>query len=69
MEDLDTGKLDSRLEAAITAPLDKALNEVARELAGARSPRMFRSKAARMLLIKGIKAHRAEQARKTAAKA
>jgi hypothetical protein len=65
VDNLETGKLDARLEAAIPNGMDAALNDIAKELAGSRSPKMFRSKAARMLLAKGIRAHRAEQARRT----
>lgn len=69
VDNLDTGALDKRLESMITVGVDEALNEIARELAGSRNPKMFRSKAARMLLVKGIRAHRAEVARATSRKA
>lgn len=60
---LDTGPLDKRLEAAITAPMDEAINALAKELAGSKSPKMFRSKAARRLIAMGVESWRREQAK------
>jgi len=54
--DYEGGKLDKRLEAAINTPLDDAITEVARQLAGSKNPKQFRSKAARKLLAAGAKA-------------
>lgn len=51
--ELTAGKLDHRLEAAITAGLDKVVTERAKELAGTRDAKMFRSKAIRDLLVRG----------------
>jgi hypothetical protein len=61
MGDLDTGALNKRLEAAITSPMDAAINDVAKALAGSRSPKMFRSKAARRLIMMGFAAWKREQ--------
>lgn len=64
MDNIEAGKLDRRLESAITGGMDDAINEVARDMAGSKSPRMFRSRAARTLILMGIRAYRAEKARK-----
>jgi hypothetical protein len=61
--DLEAGKLDKRLEAAITTGMNDGINEVARELAGSASIKMFRSKAVRVLLVEAIAARRAKAAR------
>lgn len=61
--DLEAGKLDKRLEAAITTGMDEGINEVARELAGGASIKMFRSKAVRTLLVEAITARRAKALR------
>jgi hypothetical protein len=55
-DDIETGKLDKRLEAAITSGMDAEITRLAKELAGAGNPKMFRSKAARVLLAAGIRA-------------
>lgn len=56
---IETGRLDKRLEAAITAGMDEAISALAKELAGEGNPKMFRSKAARVFLARGIRASRA----------
>jgi hypothetical protein len=61
--DIETGRLDKRLEAAITAGMDEEITALAKELAGAGNPRMFRSRAARALLADGIRARQAKAAR------
>jgi hypothetical protein len=61
--DIEAGRLDKRLEAAITPGMDEAITALAKELAGAGNPRMFRSKAARALLAEGIRARAAKAAR------
>lgn len=61
MGDLDTGALNKRLEAAITTPMDAAITDVAKALAGSKSPKMFRSKAARKLIMIGFAAWKREQ--------
>jgi ribosome modulation factor len=62
-DDLLAGKKDKRLEAAITAGLDAEITARAKELAGGRDPKMFRSAAARDLLVKGALAARRDRAR------
>lgn len=54
-DDIETGRLDKRLEAAITPGMDAAITKLARELAGEGNAKMFRSKAARALLADGIR--------------
>lgn len=63
-ETLTAGKKDKRLEAAITDGLDAEITIRAKELAGGRDPRMFRSAAARDLLVKGALVARKERAAK-----
>lgn len=69
MENLDTGPLDKRLESMITTPMDAAITEVAKALAGSKNPKMFRSKAARKLIAMGAEAYRREQAKRVRAEA
>lgn len=69
VDELETGPVDKRLESMVTRGVDAALTEIARELAGSKNPRMFRSKAARLMLAKGIRQHRAEKARTLTRKA
>jgi hypothetical protein len=59
--ELTAGKKDKRLEAAITAGLDAEITVRAQELAGSRDPKMFRSAAARDLLVRGAIAARQER--------
>lgn len=66
-DELTAGKKSARLEAAITAGLDAEIRKRAQELAGGGDPKMFRSAAARDLLVKGALAARAERARRTKA--
>lgn len=56
--ELRAGKKNKRLEAAIEEGLDAGVDEVARELAGSGSPKMFRSEATRVLLAEAILARR-----------
>jgi hypothetical protein len=58
-DDIETGRLDKRLEAAITGGMDAEITALAKELAGAGNPKMFRSRAARVLLAEGIRARQA----------
>ncbi len=69
MDELETGPVDARLESMVTRGIDAALTEIAKELAGSKSPRQFRSKAARLVLAKGIRAYRAERGRTLTRKA
>lgn len=62
--ELTAGKKDKRLEAAITAGLDAEITIRAKELAGGRDPKMFRSAAARDLLVEGALAVRRKRAAK-----
>jgi len=62
--ELDAGKKDKRLEAAITEPLDTEIMKVARELAGGKTPKMFRSKAVRLLLAEAVIARQERAARR-----
>lgn len=55
------GALNHRLESAVDQATDAAINAVAVELAGSKSPRMFRSRAARLLIQKGAAALLAER--------
>lgn len=57
-------RLPKRLEAAIDEPTDMVLRELARELAGTGDAKMYRSRAARMLLREGAIALRAKRNRK-----
>jgi len=61
-DDLTTGKKDKRLEAAITAGLDAEITKRAVELAGGRDPKMFRSAAARDMLVRAAIILRKERA-------
>lgn len=57
--DLRAGKKTKRLEAAIEEGLDRAITELAQELAGpGGSPRTFRSEAVRVLIAAGVEARR-----------
>lgn len=63
-DELLAGRKSERLEAAITAGLDAEIRERAQELAGkGNDPKMFRSAAARDLLVKGALAARKERLR------
>jgi hypothetical protein len=62
-DELLAGKKDFRLEAAITAGLHAEIERRAKELAGSADPKMFRSAAARDLLVKGALAARRERSR------
>jgi hypothetical protein len=62
VETLTTGRMTARVETKITAGLDEAITDVAKELAGGGSARMFRSRAVRELLVEGVKARRARRA-------
>ena len=64
--ELNAGQLNHRLEAAIPAGIDAAITEVAKELAGGKNPRNFRSKAARLLLTEGAIAVATRRAREQA---
>lgn len=55
------GKLEKRLESAIDITMDEAIRAVAEELAQGGDPRMFRSRAARLLITKGAAAMIAER--------
>lgn len=50
------GKKDRRLELAVDGLMNAAIIAKARELAGARDPRNFRSEAARQLISAGVDA-------------
>lgn len=63
MSKFETGKLDRRLEAMVNGALDEVITEVAKELAGTRNPKMFRSKAARKLLAEAAEARANKRAR------
>lgn len=63
MSRFTTGKLDRRLEAMVTGPLDEVITEVAKELAGTKNPRQFRSKAVRLLLTEAAEARENKKAR------
>lgn len=63
MSKYEAGKLDKRLEAMVNDPLDAVITEVARELAGSRNPKMFRSKAVRKLLAEAAEARENKRAR------
>lgn len=61
--DLTAGKKTARLEAAITAGVNAAIEKRAKELAGgAAGVKGFRSDAARDLLVRGALAMEAERA-------
>lgn len=62
-DELLAGKNVARLEAAIPAGLDEAINARAKELAGSADSKKFRSAAARDLLVSGVITQRRERAR------
>ena len=53
--DLTVGRMTRRAQAKITIPMDEAIEDVARELAGDGDPSMMRSRAIRELIAAGIK--------------
>lgn len=55
------GKLAERVESAVDDTMNGAINAVAEDLAGEANPRMFRSKAVRLLIQKGAAAMLAER--------
>lgn len=57
---------DHRLEVVVDRDTDAVLRALARELAGTGDPKMYRSKAARVLIREGAMAIRAKRAREAA---